>query len=166
MKKTVITILSFFVLSTTFSQTNPIEPPYKKFPSYPPAKLLLPDSSSYFTKEDLSKKLPVLLMLFNPQCEHCQHETEGIINNISRLKNVQIVMATTMPFDSMMAFRKKYNLTNYKNIIVTRDTHYFLPVFFDIRNLPFLAFYNRKKELIEVFEGSMPIERVIETINK
>ena len=30
-----------------------------------------------------------------------------------------------------------------------------------IRNLPFLAFYNRKKELISVFEGSLPMEKAL-----
>ncbi len=64
----------------------------------------MPDSTSYFTKEDLPKKSAVMLMLFNPQCDHCQHETEEIIKNIDRFKNIQIVMTTSMPFDAMKEF--------------------------------------------------------------
>ena len=107
-----------------------------------------------------------MLMIFNPQCEHCQHETEQVIKNIDGFKDVQIVMATLMPYDSMMKFREKYNLAQYDNIIVGQDIQYFLPTFYMIEQLPFLAFYNKKKELISVFEGSMPVEKVLEELKK
>lgn len=107
-----------------------------------------------------------MLMLFNPGCSHCQHETEEIIKNIDRFKGKQIVMATMMPFDSMMTFREKYKLAQFNNIIVAQDTHFFLPPYFMVNSLPFLAFYNKKKELISVFEGSMPIEKVIAELKK
>ncbi len=148
------------------SQHDSIQPPYKRFPSFPPARLLTPDSVTYFTKADLPKKAAVMLMIFNPQCEHCQHETEDIIQHIDAFKKVQIVMAAVAPFDSMMAFREKYKLTQYENIIVAQDKMTFLPTFFMLHNLPFLAFYNRKKELIDVFEGALPIPRMLEILEK
>ena len=75
-------------------------------------------------------------------------------------------MSTTFPFDKMVAFYKKYDLDRFNNIIVGKDLGYFLPTFFNIRNLPFLAFYNKKKELISVFEGALPIEKIIEEAGK
>ncbi len=152
---------------TVFAQgeTKP-DPPYKRFPSYPPVKLMLPDSVSYFSKEDLRKKSPVMLMLFSPDCDHCQHETEQIIQHIDKFKGIQIIMATMQPFDSMLAFREKYQLARFSNIVVAHDNKIFLPTFFDIRSLPFLAFYNRKKELISVFEGTMKVEKMLEELKK
>ncbi len=149
-----------------FAQGDSTRAPYLRFPNFPPVKLLMPDSASYFTKNDLSKKSAVMLMLFNPQCDHCQHETEEIIKNIDQFKNIQIIMATSMPFISMKEFMEKNKLSDYKNITVVQDTHYFLPSYYMIRNLPFLAFYNKKKELISVFEGSMPITKAIEELKK
>jgi thioredoxin-related protein len=149
-----------------FTQVDSTTAPYLRFPNFPPVKLLMPDSTSFFTKDELSKKSAVMLMLFNPECDHCQHETEEIIKNIDRFKNIQIVMATSMPFISMKEFMEKYKLAAYKNITVAQDTHYFLPSYYMIRNLPFLAFYNKKKELISVFEGSMPIEKALEELKK
>jgi thiol-disulfide isomerase/thioredoxin len=154
------------VFLESHAQVDSLSAPFKKFPSYPPVKLLLPDSVSYYSKSDLPKKSPVLIMLFNPECDHCRHETEEIIKHIDEFKDVEIVMATMMPFNTMIEFRNKYKLDQYKNIIVGQDIHYFLPTFFAVRNLPFLAFYNGNKEYIDSFEGSMPIERVIETIHK
>ena len=166
MRKIVLSVLSLFFISTAFAQADTVQAPYKKFPSFPPAKLLLPDSATYFTKADLDKKKPVMLMLFNPGCSHCQHETEELTKKMDDFKNIQIIMATSMPFDSMMSFRKTYELDKYPNIVVGQDIHYFLISFYMIHNLPFLAFYNKKKELISVFEGGLPMDRVLEEFKK
>ena len=162
-------ILFFFVLGfmqTCFGQNDSTKAPYLRFPNFPPVKLLMPDSTTYFTKTDLPKKSAVMLLLFNPQCDHCQHETEEIIKHIDKFTGIQIVMTTSMPFDAMMAFREKYKLADYKNITVAQDTHYFLPSYYMISNLPFLAFYNKKKELISVFEGTMPMTKALEELKK
>jgi peroxiredoxin len=166
MKRFTIFILSVLFFINCSAQSDTLLPPFRKFPSYPPVKLLLPDSLTYYTKKDLPGKLPVIIMYFNPSCDHCQHETEEILKNMDRLKKVQIVMATMAPFKEMIDFRKKYKLDTYNNIIVSRDEHYFLSTFYNVHNLPFLAFYNRKKELIDTFEGSMPIDKLIQTISK
>ncbi len=107
-----------------------------------------------------------MIMLFSPDCEHCQHETEDIFAHMDELKKVQIVMSTTMPFDKMLEFYNKYDLKRFDNIIVGRDIGYFFPVFYNIHSLPFLAFYNKKKELISVFSGSLPVEKVIAELEK
>ncbi len=160
-------LFSIVVSLTGIGQVDSIaEPPYKRFPSVPPFKLLLTDSSSHFTKDDLAKKKAVMFMLFSPDCDHCQHETEEIIKNITAFDKVQIVMSTTLPFDKMVDYYNKYDLKRFDNIIVGKDQAYFLPVFYDIHNLPFLAFYNKKKELISVFSGALPINKVAEELKK
>jgi AhpC/TSA family len=166
MKRSVLLFLLVTTVLVSHSQTDLTQPPYLRFPGFPAVKLLLPDSSSYFTKEKLNKKTAVMLMIFNPQCEHCQHETGEIIKHMDEFKHIQIVMATVMPFDSMLAFRERYKLARYRNIVVGQDQHFFLPPYYKISSLPFLAFYNRKKELISVFEGTMPIEKALNELKK
>jgi thioredoxin-related protein len=166
MKKLILVLSCVIFGGAVVAQTDSIQAPYIRYPFFPPVKLLLPDSVSYFTKADLPKKTASLLMLFNPQCEHCQHETEQLIKNIGQFKKIQIVMTTSMPFDSMLAFREKYQLAQYKNIIVAQDTHYFLFSYFLNRNLPFMAFYDRKKDLISVSEGGLPIDKVLKEFEK
>jgi len=166
MKKLFLILGCLIAAQAVVAQSDSLEAPYKRFPIFPPVKLLLPDSVSYFTKSDLSKKTPVMLMMFNPQCEHCRHETEDLIRNIDGFKKIQIVMTTSMPFDSMLAFREKFQLSRYKNIIVAQDTHYFLFSYYQNHSLPFLAFYNRNKDLISVFEGGMPMNLVLKEFEK
>ena len=158
-------IISFVLVSDIYSQADSTQPAYKKFPFFPPVKLVLP-GNAIFTKEDLPKKTAVMLMIFSPMCEHCKKETEELIKNIDQFSKSIIVMATMMPYDSMMSFREKYKLAAYDNIIVGQDTHFFLPSFFAINTLPFLAFYDKKGKLISVFEGSMPIDKALTELSK
>ena len=167
MRRIPVLILCILAMLTASTQNNPTpEAPYKRFPSVPPLKLLLSDSSTYFTKQDIPRKKAVMIMLFSPDCDHCQHETEEIINHIDDFKMVQIVMATTLPLDKMRDFYSKYELNRFANIAMGQDVGYMLPAFYNVRNLPFLAFYNTKKELISVFEGALPIEKVLGELGK
>ena len=71
-----------------------------------------------------------------------------------------------MPFDSRLSFYHRFELDKYKNIVAGKDNGYFLITFYQLNNMPFLAFYNKKQEFISVFEGSMPIPKILEEFAK
>jgi thiol-disulfide isomerase/thioredoxin len=148
---------------TAAAQTDTLPPPYKRYPTVPPLQLVLEDSATKYTKADLPKKKPVLIMMFSPDCDHCQHEAEQLVANAEKLKDIQLVMITTAPIYRMTEFANKYGLTGLKNVVVAKDPYYLLPPFFDMRNYPFLALYNKKGELIRVFEGSVSVEKLLAT---
>jgi thioredoxin-related protein len=167
MKKLVILLMVSSFVTGVYAQIDSInKPPYLRFPTVPPLKILKVDSLTYFTKDNLKKNKPSIIIVFNPGCEHCKHETEEIIKNINDFKNMQIVMTTPQSFTEMKGFYKEYNLAKYPNIIVGRDEHFTMPSFYAIRSLPFIAFYNKKQKLISVHEGSMSIPKMIEEMKK
>jgi uncharacterized SAM-dependent methyltransferase len=47
---------------------------------------------------------------------------------------------------------------------MAKDPSYFLLTFYDIRNFPYIALYNKKGGLIESFEGSKRMETVLATL--
>lgn len=146
------------------AQISPKEAPYKRFPDVPPVEILLTDSTTVFKKADLNKKKPVLLIFFSPECEHCIHETETLLANMSSLKNVQILMASVMELHLIKEFARKYNLNAYPNITVGRDKNFFLPGFFDAGSVPVIALYDKKHRLIDAKEGGYPIDKIISLI--
>jgi len=157
-----ITVFIFCAAICSGQKDSTIAPAYLRFPFVPPFKLLQVDSSSYFTKADLEKKKPVLIILFDPECEHCQHETEQIIKNMDELKKIQIVMATNASFEKLKTFYEKYDLQKFENIHAGLDVQTILAPFFMIHNLPYMAMYDKKGNLLTTFEGSMKIEKLIE----
>ncbi|MBO9621086.1 MAG: redoxin domain-containing protein [Niabella sp.] len=141
-------------------------PPYKQYRTIPAVKLLNPDSTGYELKARLQKNKPIMIMIFSPECDHCKHETEEMLKNIDKYKDIQIVMATPLPLKEMTEFMKHYQLQKYPNIIVGRDYSYTFPVYYDIKNLPFHAFYNANKQLITAFEGSMSTQAILKIFGK
>ena len=167
MKAVFIFCLAFQSLAA-FGQrdsTTPLAPPYQRFPVVPPLQLLLADSVTKYTKENLPKGKPVLIMLFSPDCEHCQHEAEMFFAGRELLKKIQIVMITTYPIYRMKDFASRYSLDSLENVVVAKDPHYFLLPFYDVRNFPFLALYDKKGKFVRTFDGSATVEKLLDAFN-
>lgn len=162
MKKIIFLFVVAFSLVPALAQTgNTAIPPYKRFPTLPSIQILLSDSSTIYAKAQIPHQ-PVLIIIFSPDCEHCQHETEELIAYKKQLKNVQIIMVTLEPLWKMKEFISKYKLKHYTNLVVGKDIYYILPSFYALDKIPYMAMYNKKGKLITTHEGTMPIKKVIE----
>lgn len=157
-------LLALLFSAQAFSQAD-TSAPFRRFPVIPPFDLLRIDSS-HLTKEDIAKKQKTLIMFFSPDCPHCQHQTEEMIAGMDSLQDVQIVMATYQPFEEMVGFYQKYEVAKYPNIKMGRDTKFFLPPYYRMKNLPFLALYDKKGNLITTFEGNMSVAKLVEAFEK
>ena len=155
--------LSLFFTCCTFSlfaQQDTGLPPYQRYPTVPGLQLLRTDSTKY-TKEDLPKQKPLLLLLFSPDCDHCQHEAEQLAANKEAFQNMHIVLVSTYPLYRLKEFAAKYGLDQMQNVVMTKDPYYLLVAFYAVRNLPYRALYDKKGKLIRTFEGSVEMEKVI-----
>ncbi len=142
------------------------EPPFKRFPTLPPFHLLKLDSSTYLTKEDVKKNRRTIIMYFSPDCDHCKHQTESILADFSKFKDIEIIMATYQPFEELKEFNAHYRMAEHPNIKMGRDEKFFLPPFYKIRNLPYLALYDKKGNLVTTFEGAQKIDTILAAFDK
>jgi thiol-disulfide isomerase/thioredoxin len=147
-------------------QQTPDQPPFQRFPNIPPFKLLKIDSATYVTKDDIKKHHLTLIMCFSPECEHCKHQTEDLLSAMDKFKDVEIVMATFQPLSEMKEFYRYYRIAEYPNIKMGRDEKYVLPPFYKMHNLPFLALYDKKGNLITTFEGNQDIHKLLKAFKK
>jgi thiol-disulfide isomerase/thioredoxin len=166
MKNLLFFLLLFYMSTSIFAQVDSTTPPYKKFPTLPPLQILLGDSATKYTKENLPHNKPVLIMIFSPECSHCQHEAEEMMAHKDDLKDLQVVMVTFHPLWQMNEFVNKYKLNELPNFVIGRDTYFMLPSFYAIHNLPFHAMYDKEGNLITVFEGSMELSKVLDSFKK
>ena len=160
MKYIFVTIISVLCSIPSIAQAAET-PPYLRFKTVPPVKLILADSTGWELKSKLDKKKSLMIVIFSPECDHCKHETEELLKNMDAFKNVQIVMASVLPVHKIKEYITKYGLHQYKNITVGHDYAYILPVYYDIKSLPYHAFYTRDKKLISGIEGTMPVEKIL-----
>lgn len=161
MRKIFSLVITLFIAQFAFSQVDSIAKPlYLRFPDLPQFTIYKASDSTAFTRENLHKKKPVVFLLFSPDCEHCQHETQELIANMNKFKNAQIVMITYMPYDMMKDFYKNYKIADYPLITMGRDGKYLLPTFFDVKSLPAIYVYDKKGKFKQAFAGSVKIDKI------
>jgi thioredoxin-related protein len=139
-------------------------PAYKRFPTVPPLTIMQVDSTN-LTKGDL-KRQPTIIMYFSPDCDHCKHQWADMKKAMDKLKKYQIIMVTYQPFEMMVDFYKNQQIASYSNIKMGRDTKFFLPPFYQINNLPYLALYDKQGKLITTFEGNVKIDKLVKAFEK
>lgn len=161
--KFLLSILTLIAVTGSSMAQSDTTAPYKKIKGWPPL-VLTQLNKQEFTSKDL-KKQETIIMYFSPECDHCKHQTTEMINRIKDLSKYQIVLATYQPEEEMAGFQTYYQLQKYANIRMGRDTKFLLPPFYRIKNLPFLALYNRKGELLKTFDGNVKVDTLLKSFN-
>jgi len=133
---------------------------YRRFPIIPSFKLINVADSSIFTKDNLKKKKATIIMMFSPDCEHCQAETKELTAKIGLFKKAQIIMASPLDFNYLREFYKEYKIADYPTITMGRDPIYFFGTFFKVRSFPSIFVYDKKGNLVNSFTGSTPVEQI------
>lgn len=160
MKKIFILVITLVTVQQSFSQADSTKPIYLRFPTLPQFTIYKASDSTTFTRDDLKKRKSTVFIIFSPDCEHCQHETEALIANIDKFKDAQIVMVEYLAFEEMKKFYVNYKIENYPNIIMGRDAKFFLPIFFKVESLPAIYVYDKKGNFKQSFSGSVKMDKI------
>lgn len=173
-----IFLLLFILPSIAFLQpSKDTSAPYFKSHSYPDIKLLLTDSTTIFTKNNLPKDKIVALIFFSPDCEHCQHTAQELVKKMDSLQDIVMIWngPSYSPLSDTKAFYEKYQLNNYPNIIMGKEMAYFMPIFYRIEITPYVAIYKNgifytelrngftAKDLIEISNNTYTIPTYSQT---
>lgn len=121
----------------------------KLMPSF---NLLLMDSTSRLNTDSLPSGKPILLFFFSPDCPHCREQTEEIISNAKLIKNIRFYMVSNSTFGQLKSFYNRYHLYKYSDITVGQDYNSSLVTYFGITSVPYMALYNKYKQLIKIFK--------------
>ena len=136
--------------------------PYLKTTGYPDIRILLPDSSSIFTKESLPKDKTVVIIFFSPDCEHCQAEATEMMTKMDSVSNMYLIWNANMmdDFNNVKSFYYKYGFDKYSNIVMGKEINYYLPLFYRLENTPYAAVYKNGKLFTE-FRNSLNLKDLI-----
>lgn len=164
MKHLLFCITALLLHTITMAQSNDSLPPYREFPALPGFSMIQAPDSTWFNPTELKKKKAVVLIFFSPDCEHCQHETRELIKHIDLFKKVQIVMYSPLEYKYVKKFYDEYGLGQYKQFIVGSDTRYKLGNFYKAHTYPSIFVYDKNKKFVEAFEGSIPVEKIANSL--
>jgi len=110
----------------------------------PPFKMTL-SNNKIFKAADLPKGKPLVLIYFDPDCDHCQKLMADLFKKINNFKKVEMVLITFKSVTEVAAFEKKYTTSKYANMKVgTEGTLFYLKNYYKLIKMPFTALYDSK----------------------
>jgi len=153
-----ITLCCFCVaclfFSVAFSQRS--LPPFKMYRS----------NNSIFSATEIPKDKPVIVIYFDPECDHCQKLMNDVFKKINSFKKAEIVMVTFKPVEEVAAFEKKYKTHNYSNINVgTEGTSYQLRNYYKLVVMPFTALYDKDQKFNYSFGQDISVDDLIKRLH-
>jgi len=169
MKKLLFVISTLLISYAGFSQTDAAadnRPEFVKDPTIPNFTIYKAPDSTVYTNHDLKKNKATLLMIFSPECGHCQNETKELEKYIDHFKNVQILMVTWLPYSEMMAFYHNFKIADYPEITMGWDKKDFFLPYYHVQMYPDLVVYDKHGKYVNSFSGVIKLQDVVDALNK
>lgn len=101
------------------------------------------------------------IMLFSPDCEHCQYMAQSMVQHKEQIKNIQFIMVT--PFGdsaSVAQFAQTYGLNALPNVQLLLDTKVAFPKIFGSSLVPSFYVYKNNR-LVKGIKGETRMENLL-----
>jgi thiol-disulfide isomerase/thioredoxin len=160
-------LLSILVLSSSIIAAAQYDTtaPYLKTKLLPKFNLVALDSTG-FDQSVLAGNRSTIIMLFNPECGHCQDQMKLLLDMPEVAAKANIILASTEKLEKIKTFFDKFELGKYSWIHIGKDTKYFFGGFFQPKTIPVLAFYNKKQQLVYFNQGNVKKKDILEALQK
>jgi thioredoxin-related protein len=113
--------------------------------SLPPFKMYRSDKT-IFNAAEVAKTKPLILIYFDPDCEHCQKLMKELFQKIDAFKSAEIIMVTFKPIEEVAVFEKQNNTQKHSNIVVgTEGMGFYVRNYYGLVTMPFTALYDKKR---------------------
>ena len=130
----------------------------------PPFKMTL-SNNKIFNAADLPKGKPLVLIYFDPDCDHCQKLMDELFKKINSFRKVEMVLITFKPITEVATFEKKYTTSKYVNMRVgTEGTLFYLKNYYKLVKMPFTALYDSKGNYIYSYRDETPVDDLIKKL--
>jgi hypothetical protein len=114
----------------------------------------------HFRATDLQPDIPVMIVYFDPGCEHCEVFINDLKSELNAFKHVQIVLVTFVPVKQLKSFMDKANLHDGLNLkIGTEGDAFTVRYHYDVIQLPFVALHDGRGQLFASYESIVPPAR-------
>lgn len=105
-----------------------------------------------------------ILVLFQPDCDHCQREATAIQDNLERFNEYEVYFISSASLNDLHQFSVTYKLDDPPNVhFGTTDVVNIVEKFGSIPT-PSLYVYSEDGDLTSKFEGETSIEQILQAL--
>lgn len=133
--------------------------------SLPPFRIISKDS------KDISGQLVngnnLMVIMFNPTCEHCEEQTRLLMKHVFLFKKSKVLMlAAPMMTPHLEYFEAVVKFSEYPSTFtVSIDSADVLHKLFNYKDLPQINIYNGQQQLLRTFNGLTPLDSLKQYID-
>jgi peroxiredoxin len=106
----------------------------------------------------------VALILFQPDCDHCQREAQQIQQNLKGFKDFKLYFISSATAGEIDRFSKEYKLTNLPNVFFASTSAQNIVNAFGPIEAPSIYLYSSDGKMVEKFNGEVAIEVVLKYV--
>lgn len=149
---------------SSFSQKDSADNYVKGFLTIPAFKINIVPDSSLYTNDNLKKNMPLIIMFFSPDCDHCQKQIKEMMAYKEELKNIQIVMISPLSYKDNKIFYDEYALARMPNTRLGFDITFKLRNLYKTTTYPSMYVYDRNGTLAKAFVGNIGVPAIIDAV--
>ena len=154
-----VVLLYLFMPGTKEVKTESAQAPAKVLINQlPNLKLFGVDGSVNYSRELNGKNV---LVLYNPDCDHCQREAKEIRTQLKAFENYTVWFVSSDNFESINGFAKDYDLAGHANVHFARTEVMEVINNFGAIATPSVYIYSEERQLIRAINGETRIEEII-----
>lgn len=105
-----------------------------------------------------------ILVLFQPDCDHCQREAQEFQKNLAAFNNYTLFFVSSVGLPETEAFAKQYGLSGQPNIKFGTTAVENVLNNFGAISAPSIYIYNGSGKLVKKFNGETDIQQILEAI--
>jgi len=149
---------------STNGQIDSTSKNFEKFKNIPAFNVYVAPDSTGFSNKNLSTKKALIIMFFDPSCEHCQKEMKEFMAYKKELKNTQILMVTPSSYKMIKEFYKDYEIATMPNIKIGQDVKYTLGSIYQVRTFPSMFIYSKTRHFVKSFVGNASVPSILQAL--
>jgi hypothetical protein len=109
-------------------------------------------SGTIFKAEHLPMGKPIILIYFDPGCDHCDELLKAFFSRAGEFTKASVAMITYEHPSRLLAFEKAFHTKDHRNIYTgTEGQSFFVRNYYGISSMPFVALYNSMGDLVKEY---------------
>jgi peroxiredoxin len=140
------------------NQAPPASVPASPASDLPDLTITKLDNSQLRVKELKGKNV---LILFQPDCDHCQRETQEIKAHLPAFKDYTLYFVSNYPAELLRKFSQDYGLAFEPNVVFATTTIEAILNTLGPQPSPSVYIYNEQGQLVQKFLGETKVEHIL-----
>lgn len=151
--------LFLFLMPAFTSLIAQNQPPAQTFPKFTFYKT----NNEVFTNANIKPGTPVIVVFFDPDCDHCQQMASWLNADAKNLisRKIQVMFVSTAETKDIHLFHKERLAALGNNAFCLKDKNYKFDSYFGYSVAPTIYTYGSNGKLVKVFKKDVPVAELL-----